>query len=224
MGSVLYRSPSHAWSAALGREFELDEVAVAAAVVSAAASALAAGHIDLARRLWASPDGDRLLKLWNDGNEAADALGLPWASSRPSTKPSVEVSQSQIGESQRRRIFVRDDYRCLYCGIPVVTKWRNGHISRLVAAFPEMSKYLSVVGGSLRRIDGGALRNEDCRKWIWFEASADHLVPRSRGGSNEDGNLVTACGGCNYSKQDYLLGEMGVEASAPLRKALQLEG
>jgi 5-methylcytosine-specific restriction endonuclease McrA len=30
----------------------------------------------------------------------------------------------------------------------------------------------------------------------------DHLTPRSQGGSNHETNLVTACGACNYSRQD----------------------
>lgn len=35
----------------------------------------------------------------------------------------------------------------------------------------------------------------------------DHVVPVSRGGSNSDDNLVTACFYCNRSKRDKLLGE-----------------
>ena len=35
----------------------------------------------------------------------------------------------------------------------------------------------------------------------------DHLVPISRGGSNEDDNLVASCRSCNQSKRDNLVGE-----------------
>lgn len=35
----------------------------------------------------------------------------------------------------------------------------------------------------------------------------DHVVPVSRGGSNDDANLVTACMPCNRSKRDKLLSE-----------------
>jgi hypothetical protein len=36
---------------------------------------------------------------------------------------------------------------------------------------------------------------------------ADHIVPLSRGGSNEPDNLVACCGPCNASKSDRLLSE-----------------
>jgi len=35
----------------------------------------------------------------------------------------------------------------------------------------------------------------------------DHLVPVSRGGTNEPGNLITACSLCNLGKADKVLGE-----------------
>lgn len=38
----------------------------------------------------------------------------------------------------------------------------------------------------------------------------DHVMPLSRGGSDEDDNLVTACRPCNRSKRDKTLEEWGV--------------
>lgn len=35
----------------------------------------------------------------------------------------------------------------------------------------------------------------------------DHVIPISRGGSNEESNLVTACFSCNRSKRDKLVSE-----------------
>ena len=37
----------------------------------------------------------------------------------------------------------------------------------------------------------------------------DHIVPVSRGGSNEDDNLVTACRSCNRAKHAKLVEEWG---------------
>lgn len=34
------------------------------------------------------------------------------------------------------------------------------------------------------------------------DLTLDHLLPRSTGGGNDATNLVTACGNCNYSRQD----------------------
>src|SRR5262245_2812857 len=38
-------------------------------------------------------------------------------------------------------------------------------------------------------------------------ASIDHLLPESRGGSNEESNLVTACRSCNSKKNNRTLEE-----------------
>jgi hypothetical protein len=54
----------------------------------------------------------------------------------------------------RERIFARDGFRCVYCGLP----------------FPAE------------------------------QLTLDHVQPRMRGGDNSDGNLVTACPGCNTRK------------------------
>ncbi|MEP6574334.1 MAG: HNH endonuclease [Gemmatimonadota bacterium] len=37
----------------------------------------------------------------------------------------------------------------------------------------------------------------------------DHLVPRSKGGTDEWLNVVTACSSCNHRKNDRLLAEVG---------------
>jgi 5-methylcytosine-specific restriction endonuclease McrA len=70
---------------------------------------------------------------------------------------------------KRRRIFERDDYRCVYCG----------------------------------------------QQFAPDELTLDHVEPRVRGGDRSDGNLVTACGGCNILKGHRRLSEfLRAEASA----------
>jgi hypothetical protein len=48
-------------------------------------------------------------------------------------------------------------------------------------------------------------------------ATADHLVPLSRGGSNDWANLCLACLGCNQSRQNKLPGECS-SPPVPLRR------
>lgn len=52
-------------------------------------------------------------------------------------------------------------------------------------------------GWQLRVEDGG-------------DVTLDHVVPRSRGGSNDDWNLVTSCAYCNRRKGDRLVHECGM--------------
>lgn len=42
-------------------------------------------------------------------------------------------------------------------------------------------------------------------------ATIDHILPRSRGGSNSWNNCVTSCVSCNYLKDDKTLGEAGMK-------------
>jgi len=42
----------------------------------------------------------------------------------------------------------------------------------------------------------------DLRSTIGYGRTLDHVLPRSKGGSNRPENLVTACGTCNHSRQD----------------------
>lgn len=76
-----------------------------------------------------------------------------------------------IRDEKRRRIYDRDDWRCIWCGRRVAT----------LAAIEQEAQE-----GSLR--PAAAL------------ACLDHVCPRSRGGSNEAGNLVTSCMGCNEAR------------------------
>ena len=50
------------------------------------------------------------------------------------------------------------------------------------------------------------------------EVNLDHVKPRSKGGSNEASNLVTACKSCNCSRGDKALAKW---ADEPTRRAVR---
>jgi len=70
------------------------------------------------------------------------------------------------------RIYARDEWRCVWCAERVTT--------------------IRITGGSATavEVDGVMLR----------QATIDHVVPRSRGGSNRPGNLITSCMQCNAKR------------------------
>lgn len=55
--------------------------------------------------------------------------------------------------------------------------------------------------------DGGAICAYCGLRFKLRRLTIDHVVPLSRGGTNALTNLVLACGPCNQSKADKLLGE-----------------
>lgn len=80
---------------------------------------------------------------------------------------------------KRKRIFERDNYTCHYCKRPA--DWiRDGR-----SPWGSFKKLITLY------FDGD-----------WQSFVLDHKIPRSRGGSNDDSNLVTSCAKCNGRKYD----------------------
>ena len=74
------------------------------------------------------------------------------------------------------------------------TRNKGSRILQLIGAFPEETRGLTLVGGSLRGSDkSGAICNADYAKFLWSLAAPDHVFPRSLGGRTDMDNLVTSC-------------------------------
>jgi hypothetical protein len=58
---------------------------------------------------------------------------------------------------------------------------------------------------------------------ITFEQQIDHLIPVSKGGTNDVWNLVLACGYCNASRGARAEDEFRLIANGRLREAMQAE-
>lgn len=58
-----------------------------------------------------------------------------------------------------------------------------------------------------------------CEQLITVEdATADHFIPRSRGGSNSIRNKVMACRPCNHNKADLMPSEFFCRIGRPVRR------
>ena len=44
-----------------------------------------------------------------------------------------------------------------------------------------------------------------------FKPVADHVVPHALAGRTAVDNVVTACGGCKYGKDDYTVEQIGID-------------
>jgi 5-methylcytosine-specific restriction endonuclease McrA len=96
-----------------------------------------------------------------------------------------------------RQVFTRDGYRCRYCQTRVLD-------------FKVLQKFEKLVGRSNFR---ASAETNDLRHGVtfFFRATADHVVPLTRGGQTTLENLVTACWNCNIGKLNALLSQMGIE-------------
>jgi len=94
------------------------------------------------------------------------------------------------------KVFIRDNYRCRYCGIRIVAK----------NVFVEYSRILGTERFSVEREN-----NKRNGLTLGLRGVADHVEPYASGGETELDNLVTSCYSCNFGKAGYSLEQLGIE-------------
>ena len=120
---------------------------------------------------------------------------IHWQKSMPKdVLPSHERSTLRMPTAKDEvAIFKRDGWCCRYCGCRVVSKKARSVLIRL---FPKEARW-------------GRRNIEKHSGLAALTASLDHVVPHSRGGTNAFSNLVTACGPCQFGRNDWTLEEVG---------------
>ena len=155
------------------------------------------GDVDAARVTLRTIDMDACNRYWEDC--AKEGL------SRHRDEAHVgrqKAANKQVTPAMKRRIGIRDGWRCRYCGLRVV---HRGFFRALKLLLPDEfpPAPVPIVGSSrpAKRV---------------FDASPDHVVPLSAGGEHTVDNLVTSCGACNYqAKGDCSLEELGLAVPEP---------
>ena len=108
-------------------------------------------------------------------------------------------------ELLRAQVFIRDGFRCTYCGVRAVPRSILVAVSDL---FPEAVQYdIHYRRGKIHPV-------------FWALApEADHIFAHSRGGPNTLDNLTTLHAGCNTRKSDSLAADLPhVELSPALHR------
>lgn len=95
---------------------------------------------------------------------------------------------------EEAQIIGRDGYHCRFCGIPVIHKRIRERAKKL---YPE-----EVIWGSTNVSQHAGFQ----ALWLQF----DHLLPHSRGGTNDFDNVLITCAPCNYGRADYTVEELGL--------------
>ncbi len=155
----------------------------------ATAAHLAGNHEQAAELLERS--NDPVVRQWT---ESLWGKGGRYAVSGPFQSSPAFVSGQHArmpSANHQAALHRRDGYYCRFCGIPVIRKQVREYFRK---AYPRIR-----VWGRKNCEQHAALQ---C---MW--AQYDHLLPHSRGGSNELENLVVTCAPCNYGRMQYTLSE-----------------
>ena len=165
----------------------------AVGLLEGAAEAVQAGRLDEARELLRQADSSAIR------THLARVMGR----TNPEVHGAPPTVRSLLPRAERDRrtsatteltVFRRDGWRCRFCGIQVVGPKAR---ARLTALLPDAAPW-------------GAADRQKHAALLGLVAVADHVVPWSRGGRSEAANLVTACGACNYGRNNWTLDEVGV--------------
>lgn len=118
----------------------------------------------------------------------------------------MKVSAS-IPTTVRQKVMTRDRGRCVYCDVPLVMPDDWDLLRRFD---PCVLPSAVLIDGVAKSADGGSLSQVQRAPIIGYRHQLEHLVPRSRGGTNTVNNVVSACGWCNRAKHTHTLAELGL--------------
>lgn len=164
----------------------------AAPVLAVVAALLSRGDLDAVRIALRTIDIAACDRYWDDCGRAGVARHRPDAHTGRRKARRRSVSRRLKLELGRR-----DGWRCRYCHLRVVHPgFFPALAQKLRDQFPDAPAPIEGTAWPVYRL---------------FDASPDHVVPVSAGGSHTMDNLVTACGACNYqAKGDCTLDELGL--------------
>lgn len=175
----------------------IPEIFDAARYLDAAVSAHLAGQAELASKLIHLTNTrvlrDYIESLWGAKSSYVSVRAVQ--DPLPYLPKEAKAELRMPGVGLQRQLVARDGYHCRFCGIPVIPVEVR---KKLVSAYPEALPW-----GEANTSQHAAFQV------LWLQY--DHIVPHARGGDNSLQNLVIACAGCNYSRMNWTLEEVGLQ-------------
>jgi 5-methylcytosine-specific restriction endonuclease McrA len=173
----------------------IPELELAAKLLDAATEALILGKINLAGELIEAANFPEIKEYAISivGKMSFDIhrqIKLPKCippSERDSTRMPTKAVQNSI--------FIRDGWRCRFCGVKVICKTARSTLTKIFTIETNWT--------SLEFQRHSAL--------YALASSLDHLHPHARGGKNDSLNFVTACYGCQFGRGNFTLKEVEIE-------------
>lgn len=169
----------------------IPELALAAKLLDAAAESVLHGRTKTAARLIKDADIPEIMeytvrivgKLSPEVHRQTHLLAVLSKSERePARMPNAQTE---------REIFERDGWRCRFCETKVISRKAR---TTLITMFPSETHW-------------GKKEFERHPALYSMAVSLDHVVPHSRGGTNDLSNFVTACYCCQVGRGQWTLEE-----------------
>lgn len=170
----------------------IPELALAADWLSLAVDATLQGREDEAKRWIVEADLPVLGEFAQRITGKVDPA-IHWQSRMPTTLVADRVKQRMPSASVEYGIYQRDGWRCRFCEIRIISP--NAR-KRLVAWYPTVARW-------------GRANRDKHHGLSALTATLDHILPHSRGGTNDETNLVAACGMCQFGRGHWTLEEVG---------------
>lgn len=171
----------------------IPQLSSAADLLASAADRLLAGDVANARLLIKEADMPVIAAYTALVTGAVNPV-VHWQWSMPAGSAEVERSAQRMPSlGFERAIYVRDGWRCRYCGTRVIDRSMRGRLHRCL---PDVARW-------------GARNADKHSALAALSASLDHIVPHSRGGTNDEPNLVAACNACQFGRGQWTLQEVG---------------
>ena len=178
----------------------IQELELAAKLLDAAGDALILGRMDIASKLIGQADMPEIMEY------AVKIVGkmspeVHRRTRRPDCLPSEQRDPTRMPAGVvQDSIFLRDGWRCRFCGIKVLSKSARDKLIRL---FPDETHW-------------GKKEFQRHSALYATASSLDHVVPHSRGGKNHISNFITACYCCQFGRGEWTIEE--VELYDPLQR------
>jgi hypothetical protein len=151
-------------------------------------------HVHAARAaLRAIPDSE--IRNWCVEHGQMSGIFRHRALGRPASSGVAGTGARQPTGAIAAQVLRRDCYHCRYCALAVIPQ-------KVLVAFSQ------AVGSDVFPL--GRTNASRHSTAILFWAQVDHVLPYQQGGTSDPENLVTSCWACNYGKDRFTVGQLGI--------------
>lgn len=173
----------------------IKEIYEAAELLDRAVNAHLLGDVSLAESLIVEADIPAVWE-WTRSIIGKDSPHIILRSTRELSSPLEDRIPVRMPNAlEKLDLHKRDGHHCRFCGIPVI---RREVREKIRCAYPEALRW------GKRDADRHAAF---FTMWVQY----DHLVPHSKGGTNELNNIIITCTACNYGRGGHSLSEAGLK-------------